>query len=93
MVDKQEIYKEIYFLRKEADYLRYKADEEGYPANFQWELGIEVFYALKEDALNFRNNYMNVAIPDPGEREELMGIPVFANYRDPYVIKLWKEVK
>ena len=90
MVDKQEIYKEIYFLRKEADYLNYK---EGWENNYQWELGAEVFYALKEDALNFRNNYMNVAIPDPEEQEELMGIPVFANYRDPYVIKLWKEVK
>lgn len=75
---KDEIWNTIYALREEAEYQQFRE----HSLSFEWELSADVISILEHSLLNYDD-----------EKQELMGIPVRINYKQPNIIKLWREVK
>lgn len=75
---KDEIWDTIYALREEAEYQQFREHN----LSFEWELSADIIGTLDHLSLNYDD-----------EKQELMGIPVRINYKQPNIIKLWREVK
>ena len=75
----KERWNRLNILMCEAEYQYFKYGS----ANLEWELGVDIVQELTREV---------TLINDEVEISVLMGIPVRINYRNPDIIKLWRQV-